>query len=101
MGGLPERPAALAAIEAELERRGWLGYERREAPAAGGQALRAVHDAGYLEAVRQACERGGSAGPETPVGAGSWEAAERATGGACALVEALLTAGAGVGCSAG
>ena len=45
-GEHPERPARIEAIEAELERRGWLGYERREAPAAPLDAVTAVHAEG-------------------------------------------------------
>ena len=51
-GEHPERPARLRAIETELERRGWLGYERREAPAAPLDAVTAVHTEAYVEAVR-------------------------------------------------
>ena len=42
-GEHPERPSRIQAIEAELEPRGWLGYERREAPAAPLAAVLAVH----------------------------------------------------------
>jgi hypothetical protein len=35
-GEHPESASRLQAIEAELERRGWLGYERREASFRGG-----------------------------------------------------------------
>jgi acetoin utilization deacetylase AcuC-like enzyme len=51
-GEHPERPERLGAIETELERRGWLGYERREAPAAPLDAVTAVHSEAYVEAVR-------------------------------------------------
>ena len=51
-GEHPEPPARIQAIEAELERRGWLGYERREAPAAPLEAVTAVHGVQYVQAVR-------------------------------------------------
>ena len=50
-GEHPERPARIHAIEAELARRGWLGYERREAPAAPLDAVTAVHTEAYVDAV--------------------------------------------------
>ena len=96
-GEHPDRPERVTAIEAELERRGWLGYERRVAPPAEDPALLAVHAPQHLAAVRDACERGALVGGETPVGVGSWAAAVHAAGGACALAEALLAAGGGVG----
>ena len=40
-GEHPERPERIAAIETALEQRGWLGYERREAPAAPLEAVTA------------------------------------------------------------
>jgi acetoin utilization deacetylase AcuC-like enzyme len=95
----PERPARVVAVEEELERRGWLGYERRLAPAAEPEALTAVHSERYVERVRLVSERGGALddAAETVAGPGSWEAALRAAGGACALAEALLGGEARVG----
>lgn len=92
-GGLPERPERLLAIEAELTRRDWLGYTRAEAPAASEAQLAAVHGEAHIAAVRTLAASGGGVldeSGETPVGPGSWEAAIRAAGGACALAEALL-----------
>ena len=89
----PERPERLVAIEGELERRGWLGYERREAPLAAWEALAAVHSPGYVGTVRALGEGAGGAlddTGETVVGPGSLEAALRAAGGACAMARALL-----------
>jgi acetoin utilization deacetylase AcuC-like enzyme len=51
-GDHPERPSRIRAIEAELERRGWLGYERREAPTASLDAITAVHPETYVDGVR-------------------------------------------------
>ena len=89
--GHPERPERIRAIEDELSRRDWLGYERRCAPAAAPSALRAVHSERHLDEIRSMSEAGGGAlDPETPVSPGSWTAALHAAGGACAMVEALL-----------
>ena len=89
-GQHPERPERLGAIEAELERRGWLGYERREAAAAPLDVVTAVHSAAYVEAVRSRGERGGSLDAETVLSPGSYDAALHAAGAACAMVDALL-----------
>jgi len=99
-GGLPERPERLLAIEAELTRRDWLGYTRAEAPAASEAQLAAVHGEAHIAAVRTLAASGGGVldeSGETPVGPGSWEAAIRAAGGACALAEALLAGDASTG----
>ena len=99
-GAHPEGPGRIPAIEAELERRGWLGYERREAPAADLDALLAVHPERHVAAVRAMSERGGGAFDlDTQASAGSYTAALHAAGGACALVEALGASAAEVGFS--
>ena len=89
-GEHPERPARIEAIEAELERRGWLGYERREAPAAPLDAVTAVHPATHVEAVSSMSASRGSLDGETVLSPGSYRAALHAAGGACAMVDALL-----------
>jgi acetoin utilization deacetylase AcuC-like enzyme len=88
--GHPERADRIRAIEAELEARDWLGFERREAPAVTTEQLLAVHPKSYVDAVRETCARSGAFDLDTPTSPGSWEAALHAAGGACALVEALL-----------
>jgi acetoin utilization deacetylase AcuC-like enzyme len=88
--GHPERSDRMRAVEAELERRGWLGFSRAEAPAASQEQLLAVHPSEHVDAVRETSARGGAFDLDTPTSEGSWEAALHAAGGACALVEALL-----------
>jgi acetoin utilization deacetylase AcuC-like enzyme len=88
--GHPERADRIRAVEAELEARGWLGWERRESPPVSEELLLAVHPRSHVDAVREVSERGGAFDLDTPAGPGSWEAALRAAGGACAMVEALL-----------
>jgi len=88
--GHPERPERIRAIEAELDRRDWLGFERREAPAATTEQLVAVHPPEYVDVVRETSARAGAFDMDTPSSRGSWEAALRAAGGACALAEALM-----------
>jgi acetoin utilization deacetylase AcuC-like enzyme len=88
--GHPERPERIRAIEAELDRHDWVGFERREAPAATNEQLVAVHPPDYVDLVREMTARGASFDMDTPSSPGSWEAALRAAGGACALAETLL-----------
>jgi acetoin utilization deacetylase AcuC-like enzyme len=98
--GHPERPDRIRALEAELSARDWLGFERREAPAVEIERLLAVHPPEHVEAVRELSARGGAFDLDTPLSPGSWEAALRSAGGACALVEALLGGEERVGFSA-
>ena len=88
--GHPERTERIRAIEAELRRRDWLGWELREAPAATEEQLLRVHPADYIELVRATCARGAAFDLDTPTSPGSLDAALRAAGGACAMVESLM-----------
>jgi acetoin utilization deacetylase AcuC-like enzyme len=89
-GTHPERADRIRAIEAELERRDWLGWERREAPEVELERVLAVHPVSHVEAVRETSARGGAFDLDTPASPGSWGAALHSAGGACAMVEALL-----------
>ncbi len=90
-GDHPEGPGRIPAIEEAMEARGWLGYERREAPAVSMEALGAVHPEPYVEQIRTVSAGGGGAfDADTLASAGSYVAALHAAGGACAMVEALL-----------
>jgi acetoin utilization deacetylase AcuC-like enzyme len=106
--GHPERADRIRAIDAELERRGMLGgahpaepgasrttpgWDFREAPRATDEQLLRVHPRAYLERVREMSARSAPFDLDTPTSPGSYEAALRAAGGACALVEALLQGG--------
>jgi acetoin utilization deacetylase AcuC-like enzyme len=99
--GHPERAARIRAIEAELESREWeFDWEPREAPAATEEQLLRVHPPEYVERVRDMSARSGAFDIDTPTSPGSYEAALRAAGGACALAESLLTDGERAGFSA-
>jgi acetoin utilization deacetylase AcuC-like enzyme len=91
--GHPERADRIRAVEAELESRDWLGWEPVEAPAATEEQLLRVHPREYVELVRELSGRSQAFDMDTPTSPGSYEAALRAAGGACALVEALLSDG--------
>jgi acetoin utilization deacetylase AcuC-like enzyme len=60
----PDTPERLAALERHLESTGWLGWERRRAPAASEAQLELVHSAGHVRAIRELCDAG--AGRSTP-----------------------------------
>jgi acetoin utilization deacetylase AcuC-like enzyme len=98
--GHPERADRIRAIEALLESRDWLGWEPVEAPAATEEQLLRVHPREYVERVRAMSERGEPFDMDTPTSPGSYDAALRAAGGACALAEALLSGGERTGFSA-
>jgi acetoin utilization deacetylase AcuC-like enzyme len=91
--GHPERADRIRAIEAELEARDWLGWDPLEAPEATEEQLVRIHPREYVEQVRAFSERSQSFDIDTPTSPGSYEAALRGAGGACALVEALLSGG--------
>jgi acetoin utilization deacetylase AcuC-like enzyme len=90
--GHPDTPERLIVLEAALEKRGWLGWERRLAPAASEEELELVHTRAHVESVRALCDRGGgSIDMDTFVGPRSYEAALHAAGGACELARGLLS----------
>jgi acetoin utilization deacetylase AcuC-like enzyme len=96
--GHPERPERLRAIERLLDERGWLGWERREAPLASEAELALAHSDAHVREIRGLCAAGGGAiDPDTYAVEASWEAARRGAGGACAMVRALLGGEDGVG----
>jgi acetoin utilization deacetylase AcuC-like enzyme len=90
-GGHPENAGRLRAIEAELERRGWLGLRRVEAPAARREQLLRVHELDYVRAIEAFCVTGGGMiDPDTFVSERSFDAALHAAGGAAWAAEELL-----------
>ena len=94
----PENPGRLEAVEGRLETRGWLGWERRQAPAAPERFLELVHDRGHVEAIKRlSAEGGGAIDADTFVGGASYSAALHAVGGACEMTRALLAGEGSVG----
>ncbi len=101
MPGHPESPPRLVAIERRLETEGWLGWERREAPAASKAELELVHTPRHIAAIRELSESGGGAiDVETYAGPASYRAAAHGAGGAAAMARALLAGEATAGFSA-
>jgi acetoin utilization deacetylase AcuC-like enzyme len=90
-GPHPENASRLRAIEAALEREGWLGLERVRAPAASREQLERVHSREHIDAIRELSERGGGMlDLDTVASAGSYEAALHAAGGAVHAVDRML-----------
>ncbi len=103
-GSHPEQPARIAAIERELEARGWLGFERVSSPSVDPAVLRAVHTEGHIELVARASARAGVGGAvhldaDTVVSHGSFAAGLHGAGGAVLLVDRLLGGSAPTGFS--
>ncbi len=96
----PERADRIRAIEGALAARDWLGWEVREAPAASEEQLLRVHPRVHVEEIRAACAHSQALDLDTPVVPASWRAALHAAGGACALVDALLSGDAPTGFAA-
>ncbi len=89
--GHPDTPERLAALERALAEKGWLGWERRSAPAASEQQLELVHSAEHVRAIRELCAAGGGAiDPDTFAVEASFGAATHAAGAALALAGALV-----------
>ena len=85
--GHPERVARLAAVERGLV---GLAVERRVSPLADRLDLLRCHGAAYLARIEGAGV--GQLDPDTWMSAGSFAAASRAVGGACAAVDAVMEA---------
>ncbi len=100
-GPHPERADRIVAIDRELTRREWLGWERLESPAVDRRTLNAVHPVPYVDAIEAASAGGGGhLDADTVISEGSFEAALHGAGGAVALVDLLLDGSAPTGFSA-
>jgi acetoin utilization deacetylase AcuC-like enzyme len=101
MLGHPDTPERLIAIERLLAGEDWLGWQRREAPAAPERWLELVHESAQIAQVRELSQAGGGAVDlDTVVGERSYRSALHAAGGACAMTAALLAGEARLGFSA-
>ena len=90
-GPHPENANRVRAIEAALEREGWLGLERVEAPAATREQLLRVHPEEHVARIRRLSEQGGGMiDMDTVASDGSYGAALHAAGGAVHAVDRLL-----------
>jgi acetoin utilization deacetylase AcuC-like enzyme len=99
-GAHPEQPARIVAIEDELARHDWLGFERVTSPAATRAQLEAVHTPEHVTLIEELSARGGGrVDLDTVVSERSFEAALHAAGGAVELVDRLLDGSAPAGVS--
>jgi acetoin utilization deacetylase AcuC-like enzyme len=92
MPGHPDTPERLQAVESALAAADWLGWQRREAPAASESELELIHSDRHVRAIRELCAAGGGQlDADTAVGETSYLAALHAAGGACAMARALMS----------
>ena len=94
----PEAPERLEALDRHLRASDWLGWERREAPAAAESDLELVHSPRHVDSIRELCRSGGGAiDADTFTGEASFRAALHAAGGACEMARTLLAGEAAAG----
>jgi len=85
----PERPARLVAIKRAVDQSDLALKPLDITPADPADLLR-VHSPDHIDAVRAACNDAGvSFGPDTPAGAGSWDAALLAAGAGISAANAI------------
>jgi acetoin utilization deacetylase AcuC-like enzyme len=88
----PDTPVRIEVIEAALDEEGWSGCERRLAPQASEDQLAMVHTRVLIDRIGSlAAAGGGEIDGDTYVGEASYRAALHAAGGACAMVESILS----------
>jgi acetoin utilization deacetylase AcuC-like enzyme len=81
----------MTAIEQELQRRDWLGFERMQSPPVDRSVLELVHPPAYVAAIeRVSANGGGYLDLDTVMSAESFVAALHAAGGATRMVDLLL-----------
>jgi acetoin utilization deacetylase AcuC-like enzyme len=96
-GNHPEQPARITAIERELERRDWLGYERELAAPGERRTIEAVHPGTYVDRIAEiSAQGGGMLDMDTVASTRSFDAALHSAGAAVRAVEALLAGDADV-----
>ena len=99
--GHPERPARLIGLEKMAAAERWFGWDVVDAPEATRAQLELVHPASHIDSIeRLTAAGGGYIDHDTACVKPTWPAALRAAGGACALVDALLSGSAPSGFAA-
>jgi acetoin utilization deacetylase AcuC-like enzyme len=90
-GSHPERAARITAIERELRRHDWLGFERMQSPPVDRSVLELVHPPAYIASIeRVSAGGGGYLDLDTVMSEESFLAALHAAGGATRMVDLLL-----------
>ncbi len=91
--GHPERPDRIRALLRVLEGESFAPLQRHLAPNAERAAIERVHPEAYVEALWQARPQGDALvrlDGDTVMNAGTWEAIDRAVGGACLATDLVL-----------
>ncbi len=90
--GHPEQVARYHAIAQALDAPRFAELDRREAPVCKAAEILRCHPQSYLDLINSAIPTTGSRAldPDTHVSPGSMEAAQRAVGGCCAAVDAVV-----------
>lgn len=100
IGPHPEQPARITAIREALEAAEMPEYKVRDSTPASRAQLEGVHPAEHVDTIEALCASGGgSIDADTAVNRHSHLAATHAAGGACQLVDDLLTGAAAFGAS--
>ena len=92
--GHPERPDRVRALWAALEDPAFDALDRHPAPNASRDALERAHPPAYVEALWTARPQGPGLvrlDGDTAMNEGTWEAIDRAAGGACLAADLVLT----------
>jgi acetoin utilization deacetylase AcuC-like enzyme len=91
--GHPERPDRVRALMRTFAEERFAGLRRVEAPVAARSDIERVHPPAYVDGLEKARPAPGAfvrLDPDTVMNEGTWEAAERAVGGACLGVDLIL-----------
>jgi len=91
----PECPDRLRAVEVALAHADFQSLTRLEAPLASIEQIARVHPQRHIDTIELASQQAGTGAPvfldaDTVLSEGSFEAAQRAAGGVCAAVDAVL-----------
>ncbi len=92
--GHPERPDRMRALHAALAKPDFDTLSRHEAPPAEQAAIERVHPTAYVEALRAVRPTGRDMvrlDADTAMNAETWEAIDRAAGGACLAVDLVAS----------
>ncbi|MDQ3759884.1 MAG: histone deacetylase [Actinomycetota bacterium] len=90
-GGHPENAGRIRAVSDAVDRASIAGLTEAEPPRASPEQLGRAHDPDHVLALAAFCASGGGMiDMDTVASEGSWEAALRASGGACDAVERML-----------
>ncbi|WP_181705800.1 histone deacetylase family protein [Chthonobacter rhizosphaerae] len=91
--GHPERPDRIRVVEQVLEQEGFQDLIREEAPLATLDQIARAHPRSFVELIQRAVPSEGMVrlDSDTVVSPGSFEAALRASGAACAAVDEVMT----------